>query len=224
MSTIALSVSSGLETIFGAGGVETSLTARITFTVLIMFAVDTGLCFAHLLAHRMPMLWEFHKIHHSAALLTLITVLRMHPVDIVLNAWRVGVFVGLVKGVFTYSYAGEVSAFTVSELDIGAFAFFLAGYHLRHTHIWLPFPKYIRNFVSSPTLHQIHHSDQPKHFNKNFGRIFLIMDWLFGSLYIPKEREAINSGLYQNKPLEYDAVWQLYALPFKKIARDYVPA
>jgi sterol desaturase/sphingolipid hydroxylase (fatty acid hydroxylase superfamily) len=226
MSVIALWVSGGLETIFGAGGsgVGTSLTARITFTVLIMFAVDTGLFFAHLLAHRIPVLWEFHKIHHSAAVLTPITVLRMHPVDIVLNAWGVGVFVGLVKGVFTYGYAAEVSAFTVSELDIGTFAFFLAGYHLRHTHIWLPFPKYIRNFISSPVLHQIHHSDQPRHYDKNFGRILLIWDWLFGTLYIPKEREAINFGLYKDEHLEYDGVWQLYALPFKKIAKNHVPA
>ncbi|MFP6742697.1 MAG: sterol desaturase family protein [Alphaproteobacteria bacterium] len=176
MSVVALWVVSGLEAVFGAagGGVEASLTARVAFTVLIMFAVDTGLFFAHYLEHRIPALWEFHKIHHSAAVLTPLTVLRMHPVDIVVNAWGVGLFVGLVKGVFAYTYLGTVSAFSVSELDIGTFVFFLAGYHLRHSHIWLPFPKYIRHIISSPALHQIHHSDQPRHFDKNFGRILVV--------------------------------------------------
>lgn len=47
---------------------------------------------------------------------------------------------------------------------------------------------------------------------------------MFGTLYIPKEREAINFGLYKGEHLEYDGVWQLYTLPFKKIARDHVPA
>lgn len=225
ISVIALWVSGGLEAVFGAGGAaEASLMARIGFTVLIMLAVDTGLFSAHYLEHRIPVLWEFHNIHHSAAVLTPLTVLRMHPVDIVVNAWAVGLFVGLVKGVFAYSYAAEVSAFSVSELDIGTFVFFLAGYHLRHSHIWLPFPKYIRHVVSSPVLHQIHHSDQPRHFDKNFGRILVVWDWVFGTLYIPAEREAINYGLYKDEHLEYDGVWQLYTLPFKKIARNHVPA
>ncbi|MEE2981245.1 MAG: sterol desaturase family protein [Pseudomonadota bacterium] len=226
MSLIALWVVGGLEAVFGAGGagMEASLTARVAFTVLIMFAVDTGLFFSHYLEHRIPALWEFHKIHHSAAVLTPLTVLRMHPVDVVVNAWGVGIFVGLVKGVFTYCYADQVSAFSVSELDIGTFVFFLAGYHLRHSHIWLPFPKYIRHVVSSPALHQIHHSDQPRHFDKNFGRILVVWDWVFGTLYVPTEHEGINYGLYEGEHQEYDGVWKLYSLPFKKIARNHVPA
>ena len=103
-------------------------------------------------------------------------------------------------------------------------AFFLAGYHLRHSHVWLPFPKYIRDVISSPAVRQIHHSDQPRHFDKNFGRIFVIWDWVFGTLYIPTKREAINCGLYDGEHLEYDGVWRLYSLPFKKIAKNHVPA
>ncbi len=226
ISVIALWVGSGLEVLFGAGGagLDPTVTARVAFTILIMFAVDSGLFFAHYLEYRIPVLWEFHKIHHSAAVLTPITALRMHPIDMIVNLWMIGLFVGMVRGVFSYCYAVEVSAFSIDELDIGTFVFFLAGYHLRHSHIWLPFPKFIRHVISSPALHHIHHSDQPKHFDKNFGRIPLFWDWIYGTLYIPKEREATNFGLYEGEHLEYDGVWQLFSLPFKKIARDHVPA
>ena len=226
MSLVALWVGAGLETVFDAasGGLELTLTARVAFTVLIVIAVDTGLFLAHYLEHRVPVLWEFHKIHHSAAVLTPITVLRMHPVDIVLNGWMVGFFIGIVNGVFSYSFVAEVGAVTINEMNFGTFIFYLAGYHLRHSHVWLPFPKYIRNVISSPALHQIHHSDQPRHFDKNFGRIFVIWDWVIGTLYIPTERETINYGLYGGEHLEYDGVWQLYSLPFKKIAKNHVPA
>lgn len=226
MSVVALWVGAGLEAVFdaGGGGLEPTPTARVAFTALIMFAVDTGLFLAHYLEHKIPVLWKFHKIHHSAAVLTPIAVLRMHPIDIVLNAGMVGLLVGIVKGVFVYSFAVEGGAFSINELDIGTFAFFLAGYHLRHSHVWLPFPKYIRNVISSPALHQIHHSDQPRHFDKNFGRMFVIWDGVFGTLYIPTEREAVNCGLYDGEHPEYDGVWRLYSLPFKKIAKNHVPA
>ena len=51
-----------------------------------------------------------------------------------------------------------------------------------------------RIFVS-PAHHQVHHSGNPKHFNKNFGSCLALWDWMFGTLYVPeKEREPLSFG------------------------------
>jgi sterol desaturase/sphingolipid hydroxylase (fatty acid hydroxylase superfamily) len=47
----------------------------------------------------------------------------------------------------------------------------------------------------SPAHHQVHHSSNPKHFNKNFGSCLALWDWMFGTLYVPgKEREPLTFG------------------------------
>ena len=56
------------------------LAAGLVFTVAVFMAVDFGNFFAHWLQHKIPWLWEFHKIHHSAEVLTPVTALRVHPV------------------------------------------------------------------------------------------------------------------------------------------------
>ena len=37
---------------------------------------------------------------------------------------------------------------------------------------WILFPRGIRSHIRSPALHHIHHSKNPKHFDKNFARVF----------------------------------------------------
>jgi sterol desaturase/sphingolipid hydroxylase (fatty acid hydroxylase superfamily) len=47
----------------------------------------------------------------------------------------------------------------------------------------------------SPAHHQIHHSTNPVHFNRNMGASLAIWDWLFGTLAIPeKEPQKIKFG------------------------------
>ena len=35
--------------------------------------------------HKIPILWEFHKIHHSATSLNPITQYRLHPLELLIN-------------------------------------------------------------------------------------------------------------------------------------------
>jgi sterol desaturase/sphingolipid hydroxylase (fatty acid hydroxylase superfamily) len=49
--------------------------------------------------------------------------------------------------------------------------------------------------VVSPAHHQVHHSANPKHFNKNFGSCLALWDWMFGTPYMPeKTREPLTFG------------------------------
>ena len=68
--------------------------------------------------------------------------------------------------------------------------------HLQHTHIWIAFRGVLGRIFVSPAHHQIHHSTNPIHFNKNLGSCLAIWDWLFGTLHVPaKMREKLTFGV-----------------------------
>ena len=210
----ALSGSSGL-------GLAPSAASRVALTVFWLLAWDLGFFVSHYLQHKVPVLWEFHKVHHSAQVLTPITVFRMHPVDDLVTISTVAVLVGMVEGVFGFLFADPVTYYMVNGLNVAWFLFLVAGYHLRHSHIWVMYPKGIREIISSPALHLIHHSDNPKHFDKNFARVFVFWDRLAGTLYLPKEREEISFGM-GGEEREFDSLWKIYTLPFRKVAAKYL--
>jgi sterol desaturase/sphingolipid hydroxylase (fatty acid hydroxylase superfamily) len=68
--------------------------------------------------------------------------------------------------------------------------------HLQHTHMWIAFRGALGRVFVSPAHHQIHHSTNPVHFNKNLGSCLAVWDWLFGTLHVPaKEREKLTFGV-----------------------------
>lgn len=211
-----------LDFLFGAtasGTAQAGWIAGVVTTILLVLALDFGLFFAHYLMHKFPVLWEFHKVHHSAEVLTPLTVLRMHPVDMIINSWVVAICVGLVNGVFAWVYPDPENARWLVASNVIVFVFYFFGYHLRHSHVWIMFPKGIRQVISSPALHLIHHSTDRKHWDKNFGRIFILWDRLVGAAYIPTEREEISFGIGTSEDGQYNSVYRLYVLPFQKAAK-----
>ena len=215
-----------LQHLLGADGpaLAPGAVASVVFTLLSVMALDFGIFLAHWLQHKVPLLWEFHKVHHSAAVLTPATDTRMHPVDIIVVASIPATLMGTANGVFLYLYSDPVAMVTVMGVNAVTFVGFAIGYHLKHTHIWLMFPRGIREHISSPAMHWIHHSKDPKHYDKNMARIFTIWDRLAGTLYIPEEYEEIECGMIDDEHLEFDSVWQLYVLPFKNVARRWLPS
>jgi len=50
--------------------------------------------------------------------------------------------------------------------------------------------------LQSPAHHQIHHSTDPAHFNRNLGSFLAIWDWMFGTLYMPgRTRQKLDFGV-----------------------------
>jgi sterol desaturase/sphingolipid hydroxylase (fatty acid hydroxylase superfamily) len=72
----------------------------------------------------------------------------------------------------------------------------------------------------SPAHHQLHHSIETRHLNRNFGVKFPFWDALFGTLYDPKQPETFRVGLAEPEPHEFTSVWRLYILPFVKVVRS----
>ena len=200
----------------GGLGLEAGPFALVAFTAAAVLAFDFGIWASHWLQHRVPWLWEFHKIHHSAETLTPVTNYRMHPVDEIQSALTVGLCTGTVYGLFRFLYAAPPPEFAVLGLNVALFAFYLFGFNLRHSHVWLSYPAWLSRVLVSPAQHQIHHSSDPRHFDRNFGLIFAFWDWAFGTLYVPRRREKLAFGLGEESH-DFGGVAQLYLAPFRKL-------
>ena len=195
------------------------LVLGILLTLTAVLAQDFGVFFMHYLMHKIPFLWEFHKVHHSAQTLTPMTVYRMHPVDDILTGSLSGILMGVVYGVFAFAFSGAAQEIKILHLNAVVFVFYVAGYNLRHSHIWLPLKGIWGKILISPAHHQIHHSSELRHTDKNMGFIFGFWDWMAGTLYIPETKEEFRLGLHDQEDRDYQTISALYLLPFKKAFR-----
>src|SRR5262249_30129302 len=84
-----------------------AFTARLIVTLALFLAYELAYWVDHYLSHRIPVLWEFHKVHHTAEVLSPITNFRMHPVDSVVFSNIVSLFVGATAGVLSYLQLGH---------------------------------------------------------------------------------------------------------------------
>ncbi|MCC6140662.1 MAG: sterol desaturase family protein [Nitrospira sp.] len=111
---------------------------------------------------------------------------------------------------------------TAIVMAAGGFAIALMGMHLRHLHIWLSYGRVFNRLFISPAHHQIHHSVDPRHWNKNFGSKLSIWDGLFGTHYQPRQPEVLRVGLLDAASREFETVWSLYTSPVARSVHTLV--
>jgi sterol desaturase/sphingolipid hydroxylase (fatty acid hydroxylase superfamily) len=189
---IAVAVVDGLTSIAGPATASDLSPLQITaiYTAVLFVAWDLSRFVVHLLLHRVPALWEFHKVHHSAEVLTPFTVYRVHPVESLLFGMRGAAVTGVVTGVFFYLFQNK--AVQVELLGVNAIGVVLnaAGANLRHSHVWLSYGRVIEKFLISPAQHQLHHSVDPQDYDCNYGSFLSIWDRLFGTLRLARRRPS----------------------------------
>ena len=186
-------------------------------TVFELLAYELAYWFGHFLFHRIPALWEFHKVHHSAEVMTTFTELRQHPVEILAFMNLIAIATGAVFGVMTYVFGPGVRPFTLLNGNIALMGFLVTYGHLRHSHMWIPFTGFVGRILQSPAHHQIHHSDDPRHWDKNLGFALALWDWIFGTLYVPrKTRETVRFGVGPAEG-QFDTVAHSLATPFQRL-------
>jgi len=187
----------------------------VMYTISLFVVSDFTRYWLHRFLHTIPVLWEFHKIHHSAKVLTPITFYRVHPVENLLFGFRYSLSIGLVTGVFIYFFGAMIDIYSILGVNILVFIFSLFGSNLRHSHVPFSYPKILENIFISPKQHQIHHST--KYFDKNFGGYLAIWDKMFGSLKLSHEVKVLKFGLRKNQMKDYDSILALLIRPFKNL-------
>lgn len=142
------------------------LWAQIVAVVLIC---DVVVYWGHRLSHRVPLLWRFHRVHHTAERLDFLAAYREHPLD---GLWTMTLenLPALVLGFPLELIAGFV-AFR------GVWAVFI------HSNVRLPLGP-LRVLLGAPELHHWHHHAGAGG-HTNFANLSPLMDVLFGTYYHP---------------------------------------
>ena len=169
----------------------------IIFTTVLFVLDDFSRYFLHRLMHRVPILWRFHKAHHSATNLTPLTVLRTHPIEAILFSLRAVIVHSLCLGVCFFFFAESVSLIEIFGSSVFVVIFHSIGSNLRHSHVNLSYWSWLEKILVSPAQHQLHHSASPEHFDKNFGVAFACWDLLHRTHSFSQARQ-VTYGLSGN--------------------------
>ena len=204
---------------------EQNLVDSSTFSNLSDFAIislfsttyfivdDFSRFFLHKLMHKFPSLWAFHKIHHSAQTMTPLTIFRTHPVEGLLFGLRTALVQGFLISLFIFAFGERVDLITIFGINAAVFIFHGLGSNLRHSHIQIRYPRWLEYILISPAQHQVHHSVEERHYDRNFGVALAVWDWMFGSLHHSEAGEH-EFGLGDNMGDAVNNLTSLYWRPF----------
>ncbi len=168
--------------------------ASITFAL--WFAYEFAYWLDHFLSHKIPALWAFHKVHHSAETLSPLTIFRVHPVDSIVFYNIVAVVTGVTAGAMHWLVGTGVAPLALAGTNVLMIAAIFTIKHLHHSHVWISWRGNWGRLILSPAHHQIHHSVAPEHHDRNFGETLALFDWLAGTLHQPQaQREPLTFGV-----------------------------
>jgi len=128
----------------------------------------------HRLEHEWEGLWRFHATHHSAPRLYWLNAGRFHPVDTLLT--------------FIPSY-GLLVVLGASIEVLALFTLITAVHGIfQHANLQMRLGP-LNHFFSMAELHRWHHSKTLEEANRNYGQTVIVWDTLFGTRYLPSDRE-----------------------------------
>lgn len=158
----------------------------------------------HRAQHRVPFLWEIHKLHHSDEHMNSTTIYRSHFLEPAGQALVKGLTIGLI---FDVTDAPQ----TAIAIVAGALLPAIWDYFI-HANVRIDGLNRVMPFFSVPQYHWIHHSKMPEHQDKNFSIWLPMFDVAFGSYYAPRVDEYPASGLSSGEKIE--SVWKAQTGPF----------
>jgi sterol desaturase/sphingolipid hydroxylase (fatty acid hydroxylase superfamily) len=136
-------------------------------TIFALVLLDFAIWLQHLLAHKIPLLWRLHQVHHADPDIDVTTAIRFHPIEIALSMlWKIG----------------WVLLIGASPVAVLAFEVILnAGALFSHANVALPaaLDGLLRLIIVTPDMHRVHHSVLRREHDSNYGFNLSIWDRLF---------------------------------------------
>ncbi len=180
--------------------IELEQDSIITFCVLFILIDFTEYWF-HRLSHEINLLWSAHVVHHQSEFFYLSVGIRTSFFVPLFN-----IFFYLIFPVLGFSP------------DMLLLIIFIQGIYqlLIHTELIgrLGFLEYI---LVTPSAHRVHHGKNDIYIDKNYGKIFIIWDFVFHSYQ--KEIEEVIYGL--NKTIEVKGFIRSMTEPYRTMAKAY---
>jgi len=149
---------------------------------VLILLVLSDFCFwvAHRIFHAVPVLWEFHRIHHSSEHLDWLASYRVHPVDQIVNSAIIAlpaVYLGF-SPVAVLIYAIVYRWHSI----------------LLHSNVQVSFGP-LGKIVTPPQFHHWHHANEAEAYDRNFGGQLVVWDKLFGTAHEPAQERPSRYGV-----------------------------
>ena len=159
----------------------------------------------HLVTHKVPLLWRFHRVHHTDEDLDASSAIRFHPFEIVFSIF--------VKSAAVLLIGAPAIVVLVFEALVNGSALF------NHANVRLPLwlDRIIRLVFVTPDMHRVHHSIHNQETDSNYGFALSIWDRLFRT-YVPEPRDGHDNMVVGLKEWQDEAPTQLawsLLLPFR---------
>lgn len=190
---------------------EFNLLSSLPFLVQLICAILIIEFFAywiHRANHRFSVMWRIHETHHTSLELDWLSANRIHFTEAILIK-----IIGAAIIVLMGASIKVLYVYMLFDLIMGAFIHSNIKGKIRSL-------KYIFN---SPEMHHVHHSNNFKHQNSNFGDKITIYDWIFGTALVltPKQMEETKYGIGYDYP--QDLVGQIMFIFRKREPIDNIP-
>ncbi|MFH1058144.1 MAG: sterol desaturase family protein [Pseudomonadota bacterium] len=170
--------------------------------VIAVAFLDFMLYIWHLLNHEVPLLWRFHRVHHTDLNMDVSTATRFHIGELTISA--------PIKISLIYLIGADPVTVIVFEAGLVLSAQF------HHSSLRTPrgFEKAFWLLFVPPSMHRIHHSVKIKERNTNYGTIFSLWDRLMGTMVKDVDQAGIRIGVgghFEEKKL---GLGNLLVMPF----------
>ncbi len=219
-SRLSVGVEEWFNSLYVSALPSTSSSQFVAILIILIAILLTDLSFFidHYLSHYVPFLWDLHEIHHSPTEMTIFSASR--GTDLIASFTKFfTVPFSILSGLLLNQYLTQ--GFIIPVLIYIFFGtlryiFEMVG----HSSYQLIYPKPISYIFMSPSLHWIHHSSNPKHYNKNIGGFITLWDRIFGT-YLDETHIKDISG-YGVKDTQYNKFHPIYAatiLPLVKLSK-----
>ena len=173
--------------------------------VLALLVLDLAIWTQHLVTHKVPLFWRFHRVHHADRDMDVTTGLRFHPVEIAVSM--------LLKVALVLGLGPQPFAVLVFEVLLNATALF------NHANLRLPrwADAALRQVLVTPDMHRIHHSDRRQDHDSNYGFSLSLWDRLFRTYRdlpaMGQDRMTVGLAWQDDQPQRLG--WSLW-LPFRR--------
>jgi sterol desaturase/sphingolipid hydroxylase (fatty acid hydroxylase superfamily) len=160
----------------------------------------------HRLLHRVPFLWNFHKVHHSVKEMGFAAHLRYHWMEPVVYKSLLYIPIAIIGG------------FNVEDVAIVHFFALTVG-HLNHANLGWDYGP-LRYIFNNPKMHIWHHAKilpSTVKYGVNYGLTLSIWDYLFKTNHIPNDGRDIELGFNGDETFPTNFIKQeLYPLKSKE--------
>ncbi len=170
-------------------------------TLLAIAMLDAWMYVWHRANHEVPLLWRFHRVHHSDVEMDVTSAVRFHAGEIMIS--------GLLR-------AAVIPVFGLSLPQIMLYdALLLPVIFFHHSNINLPefMDRILRIVIATPALHRVHHSRLMSEANSNYGSIFSWWDRLAKTFRLRCDGTRVAFGVTGLD--EYQSLPGLLKTPFR---------